>query len=541
MTDIPTPAPEKLPFLNKTRASWLVMFAVVSTLVLAALVVFEKLNWWKVLVYGWVPLMLVAFFSAVYAGRPVERKRWLSFLLIATAGLVVSAWLVFAEGMTLWKVLVFATVPLTVLMFVATVLVRRRVAPYRVVQIAASVLINAYILAYLQGHIIYSGFFKYVPQPILNCYGGPLAVFACPIGSTQQMIGMKWFPWLPLGVFFVVGALVGRAACAWICPFGMWQDLLNKIPAGKRKRTRRWYGLGAVAAISLVGSVLLITLLHVAWWKVLVLGWLPFNALLLAITIRGKFDIPKKLWLGGFLAGVGLGVLVWFRFGEPYGVVAAFFGMLVLGLTGRWFAAALTAVAAALIAGSGPGFSIGPLSGVGLGMALAAVGFGLVLLLDKALKVSMPSTWVKYGILVLIAGLASYLTVEPWFCKLCPQGTFGAGIPLVLWDPVNALRGMVGWLYWVKVGFLLLVVVASVGIKRPFCRLVCPIGAIYGFFNKGSLMKMKLDKEACNHCLACRRTCPMNIDPQLNQNQLECIRCFECTHRCPQHAFRVTV
>jgi heterodisulfide reductase subunit C len=33
----------------------------------------------------------------------------------------------------------------------------------------------------------------------------------------------------------------------------------------------------------------------------------------------------------------------------------------------------------------------------------------------------------------------------------------------------------------------------------------------------------------------------MNIDPELNQNQLECIRCFECTHRCPKHAFRVTV
>ncbi|UCG44136.1 MAG: 4Fe-4S binding protein [candidate division WOR-3 bacterium] len=538
MTEETTAVKERPPFLNRTRAGWLVTFAVASTLVLAALVLFEKFSWWKVLVYGWVPLMLVGFFTAVYAGKPVERKRRLSFALVTAAGLVVSAWLVFAEGMTLWKVLVFATVPFTALMFVATIVVNRRVAPYRVVQIGAAVLLNAYILAFLQGHVIYSGFFKSVPQPILNCYGGPLALFACPIGSTQQMIGMKWFPWLPLGVFFVVGALVGRAACAWVCPFGMWQDLLHKLPAGRRKRTKRWVGFGVTAATTLGGCVLLITLLHIAWWKVLVLGWLPFTALLLAVVVRGRFDIPRKLWLGGLLAGVGLGTMVWFRFGESYGVVAAFFGMLVLGLTGRWFAAALTAVAAALISGSG--FSIGPLSGVGLGIALGAVGFGLVLLFDKALKVSMPSTWVKYGILALVAGLASYLTIEPWFCKLCPQGTFGAGIPLVLWDPVNALRGMVGWLYWVKVGFLLLVVVAAVGIKRPFCRLVCPIGAIYGFFNKGSLMKMKLEPGTCTDCLACRRPCPMNIDPDQNQNQLECIRCFECTHRCPQHGLRVT-
>ena len=70
-------------------------------------------------------------------------------------------------------------------------------------------------------------------------------------------------------------------------------------------------------------------------------------ALLLAVTIKGKFDIPQKLWLGGFLGAVGIGALTWVRFGPDFGVVAGFFGMFILGFTGRWFAAAATAVAAA--------------------------------------------------------------------------------------------------------------------------------------------------------------------------------------------------
>ena len=214
--------------------------------------------------------------------------------------------------------------------------------------------------------------------------------------------------------------------------------------------------------------------------------------------------------------------------------------MFILGLSGRWVAAALTAVAGGLVAASG-GFAVGPLSGVGLGLGLGAAGLGLVLLLDNVLKVSLPATWLKYGVLLLVAMLASYLTIEPWFCKLCPQGTLGAGIPLVLWDPVSALRSLVGWLYWVKIGILLSVVVAAIAIKRPFCRLVCPIGAVYAPFNKGSLMKMELDQDQCTDCGVCRRVCPMDIEPNEGTNQLECIRCFECVWACPRNGFRVKV
>jgi len=235
-------------------------------------------------------------------------------------------------------------------------------------------------------------------------------------------------------------------------------------------------------------------------------------------------------------------VVVWFRIGIGYGVAAGFIGMFVLGLSGRWVAGAIAASAAFLVGSYIPAEVIGPLPvGTSLGIVLASTALALVLLFDVLLNVTVPSTWLKYGVLLLVAGLASYLTVEPWFCKLCPQGTLGAGIPLVLWDPVNALRGLVGWLYWVKIGILLAAIVVAIAIKRPFCRTVCPIGAVYSFFNKGSLMHMKLNSTACTNCGMCRKVCPMNIDPHESQNQLECIRCHECVAACPKSGLKFRV
>ncbi|MEO0081873.1 MAG: 4Fe-4S binding protein [candidate division WOR-3 bacterium] len=418
---------------------------------------------------------------------------------------------------------------------------KRRIAPFRIAQIVSTVLLNAYILAYLQNKILYQGFFKHIPEPVLNCYGGPLAVFACPLGSMQQMIGMKTVPWLVIGVFVVIGAFVGRAACAWMCPFGLWQDLLYKVKAGSRAGAKRWVAVGVIGGIGILGIALLVTFLHVVWWRPLVYGWVPFMALVLFVMLRGKLDIPQYLHVGGFVAGVGLGAFVWLKYGAGFGVVAGVAGMVAIGLLGRWYGAIVAALAGFLLARFGPDFAVGPLSGATLGIVLAAVSAGLVLVLDVFAGLRLPSTFLKYGFFVLVAGVASYLTVEPWFCKLCPQGTLGAGIPLVLWDPVNALRGLVGWLYWVKVGILLLVVAAAIAIKRPFCRLVCPIGAIYGVFNKVSLLRLRLESAKCTRCGLCRKVCPMNIEPLDEQNQLECIRCFECVWRCPKSGLRITV
>ena len=37
------------------------------------------------------------------------------------------------------------------------------------------------------------------------------------------------FPWLPLGIMLVVGAILGRFMCGWICPVGFLQDVITGI------------------------------------------------------------------------------------------------------------------------------------------------------------------------------------------------------------------------------------------------------------------------------------------------------------------------
>ena len=415
---------------------------------------------------------------------------------------------------------------------------KRVIAPHRVVQILGTIAINSYFLAYTQHKILYQGFLKSIPQPILNCYGGPLSVFACPIGSSQQMLGQHIVPWLPLGVFIVVGAFVGRAACGWLCPFGLWQDLLYKVKVGPKAVARRWAAFGTIAAIAAAAGAALVAFLHLPVLPVFLYGWLPFTLLVLAIAINGKLKLPERVWLGGWLASVGLGLFAWFKFEPAIGIVITAIGMVLFGLSGRWFGAGAAAVLAVILGSVGSAFALGPLHGFALTAALAVAAILVVLLLDVAAKASFPSIYLKFAFLLLIAGVVAYQTAEPWFCKLCPHGTLEAGIPLVIWDPVNALRGLVGWLYWVKVGILLAVVVAAMAIKRPFCRAICPIGAIYSVFNKGSMLHME-KKDGCTDCAVCRRVCPMDIEPQQAPNQLECIRCFECVWNCPKSGLKI--
>lgn len=77
--------------------------------------------------------------------------------------------------------------------------------------------------------------------PGLNCYSCPGARGACPIGSLQAVIGSWNFKmaYYVAGFLIFVGALLGRLVCGFLCPFGLIQDLLNKIPFPKKIRTFR--------------------------------------------------------------------------------------------------------------------------------------------------------------------------------------------------------------------------------------------------------------------------------------------------------------
>ncbi len=122
----------------------------------------------------------------------------------------------------------------------------------------------------------------------------------------------------------------------------------------------------------------------------------------------------------------------------------------------------------------------------------------------------------------------------PGFCKyICPAGTFGGAIGLLI-NPNNAdLFAMLGPLFTWKFCVLCVICVACVFIFRAFCRFLCPLGALYGFFNKIALLGVKLDKNKCTDCGLCISRCKMDVK---RVGDHECINCGECMDVCPAKA-----
>ena len=126
---------------------------------------------------------------------------------------------------------------------------------------------------------------------------------------------------------------------------------------------------------------------------------------------------------------------------------------------------------------------------------------------------------------------------EAWFCKyICPAGTLEGGVPLVLLD--SSMRSAIGFLYRWKILLLAVTLAASLVIYRPFCRYICPLGAIYGLFNKVSFYRFSVDTSRCNMCGACTKVCKFHINVFKNPNSMDCIRCGECRSECPQKAIK---
>jgi hypothetical protein len=72
-----------------------------------------------------------------------------------------------------------------------------------------------------------------VCSPVFHCYSCPLATFACPIGVIANFSAIHMIPFLALGTLIVAGALAGSFICGWTCPFGLLQDLLDRVPTPK--------------------------------------------------------------------------------------------------------------------------------------------------------------------------------------------------------------------------------------------------------------------------------------------------------------------
>ena len=258
-------------------------------------------------------------------------------------------------------------------------------------QLYFGLLLNANLKGFVTGNI-YQGGSKIVCAPGINCYSCPGAVGACPLGSLQGSFSADHSTiYYVCGILLLYSVLFGRMICGWVCPFGLIQELLYKIPTPKLKKS-------------------------------------PVTRLL---------------------------------------------------------------------------------------------------------------SYLKYAILVFFVFVIPIMyafrdTPLPAFCKyICPAGTLEGGIGL-LSNKVNASYfSMLGPLFTWKFLLMISIVVGSVFAFRCFCRFICPLGGLYGLFNKFSFFGVKVDNSKCTSCGLCVSHCKLDIHHVGDQ---ECIACGECIGVCPTKA-----
>ncbi len=147
-------------------------------------------------------------------------------------------------------------------------------------------------------------------------------------------------------------------------------------------------------------------------------------------------------------------------------------------------------------------------------------------------KMALPR-WAGYGRYVV---LGVFVLAVPFFfgegnafffCRLCPAGALEGAAPFMVGQA--AAGEAVVWPALLKVGITALFLIAIFFAVRPWCRMLCPLGGIYGLFNRASVAVMRFHPEQCSGCGRCERPCRYGVLPSRAGKDAACIRCLECT------------
>lgn len=215
----------------------------------------------------------------------------------------------------------------------------------RLIQLASALIYNANFSGFASG-TIYKGDSKGVCVPGLNCYSCPGAIGSCPLGALQNAISNlpRKAPFYIAGFLMLIGITLGRIVCGFLCPFGLIQELLHKIPTKKIEKSKWTRYLTGLKYI-----ILLVFVIFLPIWYAYVKG-LPVPAFCKYIcptgTLEGGFPLialrSEYRKIIGFLFGwktllcVAILVLCIFfyrafcRFLCPLGAIYSFFAKIAL-------------------------------------------------------------------------------------------------------------------------------------------------------------------------------------------------------------------
>ena len=90
---------------------------------------------------------------------------------------------------------------------------------------------------------------------------------------------------------------------------------------------------------------------------------------------------------------------------------------------------------------------------------------------------------------------------------------------------------------------VIITLLVSFIIYRPFCQLICPFGFISWIVERFSIFRVRIDKEKCTQCGACIKVCPLEaVEGRINGKKMpaDCFSCARCLNVCPVDALRYT-
>ena len=114
-----------------------------------------------------------------------------------------------------------------------------------------------------------------------------------------------------------------------------------------------------------------------------------------------------------------------------------------------------------------------------------------------------------------------------FICRICPAGFLEKAVPDMATAAVQG--NPIPWPNAIKFSIIGVFLIAIFVTIRPWCRILCPLGVIFGFFNRFSIFSMKLEDHSCTQCGQCRTLCTYGGKPDKGTNSDNCLRCLECT------------
>lgn len=334
-------------------------------------------------------------------------------------------------------------------------------------------------------------FRRHACTPGFACHGCPWATFACPMGVMAQGAALRsGLAAQALGYLLLVGLLLGRLVCGFLCPFGWLQDLLHRIPTPKLKLPR-WTRYGKYLALALLVFLL------------------PF---LLGMEQSGYLKIGKpepnkdgdRIKLAVTATNLGP---------QP-----------VRGVTlETYYVAHDTGAEEKVATQTFPEVEVAP------GETVRLPEFEVENRLASAdaevrSPQSVPEQSPRYDL---------------YYCKVCPVGTLTAHLPKYFGD-TSAEGGIYGKAGHnaVRLGLLAFFLALAVFASRAFCRTFCPLGAVYALCSRFALTRIEVRKDACVNCGRCDQVCPVGLDVRQEAGGPECVACGACLAACPKQAIR---